>query len=481
MAGYRPVLEIIGILLIIVAALMLLPLMIDATQGSSEWRVFAVSSFAGFFLGGSLILTNHGYKEQLTTRQTFLLTTSVWVVIALFSALPFLFSTHYVSYTDAFFESMSGITSSGASIIQQLDAVSDGILFWRAMLNWMGGVGVVVIAMAVFPMLKVGGMQLFKTESSDKSEKIFPRATQLAGGITKVYILFTILVTGALYWAGMGWFDALCHAMTAVSTGGFSNYSNSIAHFDSLLIEGILIVTMIVSALPYVLYIQMLQGHFRPLWKDSQVHTFMIILLFFTAAVALWLHHQMALSWFESVRRAFFNVTAIITTTGFSQDNYALWGTFPVFVFVLLSCVGGCTGSTAGAIKIFRIQILYESIKTHMLQLMQPHGVFKAYFNKKPVSEAILQSVLVFFFIYMLTILVFGMLLAATGVDFLTGISSVTSALAGAGYGLGRVGPDGSYALLPDAAKWLLSIAMLLGRLEFFTVLILFSPSFWRD
>lgn len=481
MAGYRPVLEIIGILLIIVASLMLVPLLIDATGGSTEWRVFAISSFVGFFTGGSLVLTNHGYKEQLTTRQTFLLTTSVWVVIALFSALPFLFSAHYVSYTDAFFESMSGITSSGASIIRDLDSVSDGLLFWRAMLNWMGGVGVVVIAMAVFPMLKVGGMQLFKTESSDKSEKIFPRATQLAGAIMKVYLSFTLIVAIALYAAEMSVFDAVCHAMTAVSTGGFSNYSNSIGHFNSITIEAILIVAMILSALPYVLYIQMLQGHMRPLWEDTQVRAFMGILLFFTIGVAFWLHYQMALSWFEASRRALFNVTAIITTTGFSQDNYAIWGTFPVFVFVLLSCIGGCTGSTAGAIKIFRIQILYESIKTHMMQLLHPHGVFKAYFNQKPVGEAILHSVLVFFFVYMLTILVFGLLISATGVDFLTGISGVTSALAGAGYGLGAIGPSGSYAILPDSAKWMLSVAMLLGRLEFFTVLILFSHTFWKD
>lgn len=481
MLNFRPILEVIGVLLVILAIVMLGPLVADAVTHNHDWRTFAISSFLTSFIGGTLIFTNHGHRHTLTIRDAFFLTALAWLVLPAFGAFPFLFAYKGMGYTDAFFEAMSGITSCGASVITGLDHAPAGILLWRALLNWIGGIGIIVVAMAVLPMLKVGGMQLFKMESSDKSEKILPSATQFAAATAGVYAVMTFGCAVCLYWAGMSAFDAMCHAMTAMATGGFANYDNSIGHFNNLKIELILIVTMILSCLPFVLYIQMARGHVRPFFKDTQALTFLGMLGVAIIAVTYWLQIKNALPFPQALRYAAFNVTSIMTTTGFSSTNYALWGTFPTFILLFASLIGGCTGSTAGAIKIFRFQVLWEIFKVQMRQLVHPSGIFKMRFNDKPISEGVAGSVLLFFFIYISVFVVSSLLLCATDLDWVTSTSAAASAMAAAGYGLGDIiSPAGSFEPLSDFAKWVLSALMMMGRLEFLTVLVLFSPSFWR-
>lgn len=481
MLNFRPILEVIGVLLVILAVVMIGPLVADVVTHNVDWRIFAISSFLTGFVGGTLIFTNRGHRHTLTLRDAFFLTVLAWVALPAFGAIPFMFAYNDMSYTDAFFEAMSGITSCGATVIVGLDNAPAGVLFWRSLLNWIGGIGIIVIAMAVLPMLKVGGMQLFKMESSDKSEKILPSATQFAAAMVGIYVVMTCISAVGLWWAGLSAFDAMCHAMAAMATGGFSNYDSNVGHFNNIAAEIILTITMIMSCLPFVLYIQAARGHFRPFFKDSQVWVFITILGIAILSTAYWLTFKNHTPFPLALRYSAFNVTSIMTTTGFSSTNYALWGTFPTFVLLLVSLIGGCTGSTAGAIKIFRFQVLWEIFKVQIKQLVHPSGIFRMKFNDKPISEGVAGSVLLFFFIYASVFMISSLLICLTGLDWVTSISAVASAMAAAGYGLGDIiSPAGSYQPLSDAAKWLLSTLMMMGRLEFLTVLVLFSPSFWR-
>ena len=288
--------------------------------------------------------------------------------------------------------------------------------------------------------------------------------------------MMTLISALCLWVAGMNQFDALCHAMVAIATGGFSNYDNSIAHFNSIFIEIILSITMIAGCLPFVRYIQMAQGRYKALWKDSQVRVFMAILLLSILSVAFWLTMKLHMNFGHGLRLASFNVTSFMTTSGFSSANYMIWGSYPICLLFFLSFIGGCTGSTAGAIKVFRFQILYATVKAHLLQILHPHGIFKPQWNRKPIAEGVIHSVLVFFFVYISFFMIFAVLIACSGVDFITSISVVASSMSASGYSFG-----GHYADLPATAKWILSLTMMMGRLEFLTVLVLFIPAFWRD
>jgi trk system potassium uptake protein TrkH len=423
---------------------------------------------------------NQGYQDaELTGRQAFLLTTSVWVVVALFAALPMAFSD--LTLADAVFEAMSGITTTGATVIVGLDAAPPGILLWRAILHWLGGIGFIVMAVAILPMLRVGGMQLVRTESSDLSEKILPRAAQVAAAIGLIYLGLTVLCAALYYAAGMTTFEAAAHAMATISTGGFSTRDASIGGFSSVPVECVAIVFMILGSLPFVLYIQATNGQLRPLFTDAQVRWFMGTVVAFVLAIAAWLVFVEGNSPLAALRHAAFNVVSLISTTGFVSSDYAGWGTFPVMALFFLMCIGGCTGSTSGGIKIFRFTVLHAIAKSQIARLVRPHGVFVLTFNGRPVSEAAAIAVMAFVFMFGLSFAVFALLLSTVGLDYLTAMSTAFTALANVGPGLGQiVGPTGTFAPLPDSAKWVLSLAMLLGRLELFTVLILFTPAFWR-
>ena len=482
MGDLRPVLRIVGVLLTTLAIAMVIPAIADATVGNPDWEVFSVAAAFTLFVGGALTLSNRGEGDRLSIRQAFVLTTVSWLVVAIFAALPFAFSDLDLSYTDAFFEAMSGITTTGSTVITGLDFAPPGILLWRALLQWMGGIGIIVVAIAVLPILRIGGMQIFRMESSDTSEKVLPRVTQIATGIAVIYLVLTLLCA-ALYWAsGMTAFQAMCHAMTTIATGGFSTSDSSIAVFDNAAIDWISVVFMILGGMPFVLFLQLVRGKPGLLFRDDQVRWFLSIVAGAILMLAGWLWLENGADPMSALRYAAFNVVSIITGTGYATDDFASWGGFAVATFFLLMFIGGCAGSTSCGIKIFRFQVLYATAKIQMLRLLQPHGVFIPYYNRQPIPDAVAASVMGFFFLFVVSFAILAMALSLMGLDFLTSVSGAATAIANVGPGLGDIiGPVGTFAPLPDAAKWLLSAGMLMGRLELFTVLILFVPAFWRD
>ena len=478
----RPVLFVVGILLITLSLAMALPALADGVTANPNWRVFLAASVFTLFIGTCLVLANRRRDQQLTVRQAFVLTTVSWIVVAAFAALPFAFSNLNLSYTDAYFEAMSGLTTTGSTVISGLDNAPPGILLWRALLQWLGGIGIIVTAIAILPMLRVGGMQLFHTESSDSSEKVLPRAAQLAGAIGMVYLGLTIS-NGIAYWAaGMTPFEAVCHAMTTIATGGFSTSDASLGHFRNDAIEGIAAIYMVLGSLPFVLYLQAARGGWGALARDTQVRWFFGLVLFALLSLAGWQMVVNDVAVTDAFREAAFNGISILTGTGYSTADFSSWGTFALPVFTMLMFVGGCTGSTTGGVKVFRIQVLASTSWQQIRQLIQPHGVFLSKFNGRPVPESVPAAVMGFFFLFVVCFGLIAMGLALMGLDYVTSVSGAATAIANVGPGLGEtIGPSGTFQPLPEPAKWLLSAAMLLGRLELFTVLVLFVPRFWRD
>tara|TARA_Y100001934_G_scaffold276785_1_gene374087 strand:- start:827 stop:2287 length:1461 start_codon:yes stop_codon:yes gene_type:complete len=479
---FRPIFLVIGILLITLSLAMMIPAIADGIANNPDWQVFLAAALFSLFLGGCLTLVNRSSKTVITVRQAFVLTTFSWIIIPAFAALPFVFSDLGLSYADAYFEAMSGLTTTGSTVISGLDNAPPGILLWRALLQWLGGIGIIVTAIAILPLLQVGGMQLFRTESSDQSEKVLPRAAELAGAIFLVYFGLTVINFFAYWAAGMTLFQSVCHSMTTIATGGFSTLDASIGHFNSPTIEGISTVFMILGSLPFVLYLQAVRGGFKALLKDTQVRWFLGIAFCATLALTGWLWANGDGNLGHSLRLASFNAISVMTGTGYSSADFNLWGAFALPLFTLIMFVGGCTGATTGGIKVFRIQVLYGTARMQLLKLIQPHGMFTMKFNGRPVPEEVPAAVMGFFFLFILGFGLVSLVLSLMGLDYVTSISGAATAISNVGPGLGDIiGPHGNFQPLPDAAKWVLSFAMLIGRLELFTILVLLVPHFWRD
>ncbi|MDF1794241.1 MAG: TrkH family potassium uptake protein [Thalassobaculaceae bacterium] len=482
MIDFGPVFFIIGMLLTFLAVAMCVPAAVDLATGHPDWQVFLGAAGITLFIGISLMLSTRTVRgAKLGLRQAFVLTTMSWVAIATFGALPFAFSELEMSVADAFFESMSGVTTTGSTVIDNLDGAPPGILLWRALLQWLGGVGIIVMALAVLPMLSVGGMQLFATEAFDTPDKVLPRAAQLASGIGGMYLLLTFACAVALWLAGMEGFDAVAHAMTTIATGGYSTKDASVGYFNTPAIDWIITAGMIVGSLPFVHYLRIARGDSRGLMRDSQVRWFLSIVGICVALVALWILTQIGLGTHDALRYAAFNVVSVITGTGYATTDFGAWGGFVATMMLILMFIGGCAGSTTCGIKIFRFQVLYATAKVQLARLLRPHGVFIPYYNRKPIPEAVSEAVMGFFFLYILCFGLIAMALAAMGLDIVTALSGAATSISNVGPGLGQIiGPAGNFDPLPDAAKWLLCFAMLLGRLELFTVLVLITPTFWR-
>lgn len=476
----RPVIFVTGILLCILSVSMVLPMLIDLYAGDSDWKVFLLCMVITAFFGGSFVLSNNQPELKITIRQAFLLTTSCWLAIALFGALPFYMSRLDMSFSDSFFESMSGITTTGSTVITDLGSVPLGILFWRAMLQWLGGIGFIVMAMSILPLLKVGGMRLFRTESSE-NEKPLPRAAQLSRSIGFVYVGLTALCMIFYMMAGMTAFEGMTHAMTTLSTGGFSTSDSSFAFFNSPLTELIAVVFMILGGLPFALYIKAMGGDLKALLNDTQVRWFLGVVAFATFALVLHASWYRDISTLGAIQHALFNVVSVITTTGFVSADYSTWGGFAFSMFFFLTFVGACAGSTSGGIKIFRSQVLFAVTRIQLKKLIFPNGVFIPNYNGKRLPDDVPLSVMGFFFMYMLIFGIGVTALSYLGLDFITAFSGAATAISNVGPGFGDIiGPTGTFAPLPDSAKWVCSILMLLGRLEIFTVLVLFSKYFWQ-
>ncbi|MEX2641938.1 MAG: TrkH family potassium uptake protein [Acetobacterales bacterium] len=481
MIDFRPIFFVIGLMLATLALSMTAPAVVDLVHGTSDWQVFAAAAAVTMFVGVALALTCRADEFRFNVRSAFVLTTISWLAIAVFAALPFAFSDLDLTFTDAFFEAMSGITTTGATVITGLDNSPPGILLWRAILQWLGGIGIIVTAIAVLPFLKVGGMQLFRMESSDTSDKAMPRAAQVAGNITMIYVALTLLWALMLWVAGLSAFDSIAHAMTTIATAGFSTRDASIAAFQNIAVEWIIIAGMLIGGLPFVLYLQAMRGSAAQLFRDSQVRWFLIIAIGTSAMMSWWHISTNDVGLELGVRQASFNIISNMTGTGYTTTGYDQWGGFAITVFLLLMFVGGCAGSTSCGIKIFRFQVLYAHTAVQLRHLLVPHGVFIPYFNRRPIPEAVSESVLSFFFVFALSFVVLALGLGLTGLDFLTSVSAAATAISNVGPGLGEiVGPTGNFQPLPDAAKWMLTAGMLLGRLEVFTVLIMLTPAFWR-
>ena len=481
MIEYRPVLFFLGILLSGLAAAMVVPALVDGAFGSPDWQAFAAAAALTLFVGIAFMLLSRGGWTSIPVRDGFVLTTAAWVLSAAFGALPFLLSDLDLSYTDAFFEAMSGITTTGSTVLSGLDEAPRGILLWRSLLQWLGGIGFIVMAIAVLPILQVGGMHLFRTEFADPSGKVLPRVGQLATGIGSIYLGATIACMIAMWMAGMSAFEATAHAMTTIATGGFSTSDQSVGHFASAPIEWIATVFMIVGSLPFLLLWGALRGKALGLLRDTQVQWFFGIVAASVVAIAMWQWLASGHPLSQAIRESAFNVTSIITGTGYASADYWQWGTFPAAAFLFFMFIGGCAGSTSCSVKVFRYQILYQALIVQMVRLMRPHGVAVPQYNGRPIPESVTDSVFAFFFLFLLLFALLAFGLAALGLDFVTAISSAATAIANVGPGLGDVvGPSGTFASIPDAGKWLMAAGMLLGRLEIFTVLVLLSPSFWR-
>ena len=409
------------------------------------------------------------------------MTNSAWISIALFGSLPFLLSDIEMSFIDAFFESTSGITTTGATVIENLEAKSHGILIWRALLQWLGGVGIIVMALAVLPMLSIGGMQLFKTESYETPDKVVPKAASFAAGISIVYITLTVIWALMLWGAGMPIFDSIAHAMTTLATGGYSTKSESLAAFDSSTIEIIIIFGMLVGSLPFVHYLTLSKNGLKNLIKDDQVKLFLTLVLFVVLIISLYLSFN-NLPFLDALRLASFNVVSIITGTGFGTSDFNNWGGFPTTILLILMFVGGCAGSTTCGLRMARIQVLIANAKAQVSKLIRPHAVVVSYYNQKPIPENVAESVMGFFFLYILSFAVIASLLGGLGLDLITAISGAASAIGNVGPGLGDIiGPSGSYQSIPDLGKIILCAGMILGRLEIFAILVMFSPLFWKN
>ncbi len=481
MVNLRPILFVIGLVLSKLAMFMYVPTLVAFLSGTDGFLEFGKAVIITHIL--SFICVTFGRRQtfRLGVRDMFLITSLVWTISSAFAALPFVFINH-ISFTDAYFETMSGITTTGSTVLSGLDDMAPSILLWRSILQWLGGVGFIVMAVAILPMLNVGGMRLFQTESSDWSDKSAPRVKTVAKNIVVVYLSLTLACIIGYQLTGMTIFEAVNHAFTTLSTGGYSTSDGSMNHFSHGA-QWVGTLFMFLGGLPFLLFVSVAQNRsFKSLYQDAQVQGFTYLFIVSSLLITFWLQFHDHFTFPDALRVAMFNIVSIVTTTGYGLDDFTAWGPLSSVIFVFLMVVGACSGSTAGGIKIFRFQIAVKLLNIQMMKLIHPSGIFVQRYNKRPVNDDIVRSVVAFGITFFVTILVLSGCLAALGLDPVTSITGSITAVANVGPGMGPViGPTGNFSTLPDLAKWLLSLGMLMGRLEILTILVLFFPAFWKS
>ena len=482
MLNLKPIALVGGTVVCAVGFLLFIPLITEIFYQSESWQSYAVPILIYLIVGGSLVITNRNIELKISTKEAFVITVLSWILLAFLSAVPFIYTKVNLSVTDALFESMSGITTTGSTVINNLDQLSKGILIWRAMLQWLGGIGIVVIALFILPFLRVGGMQLFHLEGDDPYEKFLPKISSVISKIFILYILLTVVLAALYFSYGMDFFDSIAHSFTTISTGGFSTHDQSFAYFQSNSILLVAIIFMIIGSLPFLVLAQISMTNLFAAIKDHQIRVFLLIL--FVSIFIIYFFAKMYVdgNFFQKIISISFNTISIISGTGFVSENFENWGNYASVLFLLLMFIGGCAGSTTGGLKVFRFQILFKYLRLHFKKMLQPHAVFVAYFNNKNIPEPTYESVMSFFFLYIFTFATSALLLSFSGLDFLTCISAAASAISNVGPGLGEIiGPEGNYSSLSDYSKIVLIVTMFLGRLEMLTILILFFPSFWKN
>ena len=479
MSNYKTVFFTLGILQIILGVSMFIPIIVQFFYSEIDSSFFG-SSIVTIIFGTLFFLSNLDHDKKLNLQQAFLLTALSWISIAVFGSLPFVFSSIELSITDSFFESMSGITTTGSTIISDLENAPKGLLLWRAILQWLGGIGIIVMAITLMPIMNVGGMQLFKISSNDSSEKILPKSKEIALRLIYIYSGLTGLCAITYWIFGMGKFDSLTHSMTTIATGGFSNYNESIGYFNSLPIEVSSMFFIILGSIPFIAYIKFISGNKKIFLNDIQIKTFLKIIIFTVIILSIYLlfsNHENF-----SLRSIFFNTISILSGTGYVNAEFDRWGSFPITLFLALMFIGGCAGSTACGVKIFRIQILYLFILNQLKKIIYPRGVFVIKYDQSAVDEKFIASIISFIYFYIVIFFILTALLSLTGLDFITAISGAATSISNVGPGLGPIiGPNGDFSSLPDLSKWILTVGMILGRLELFAILVLFLPSFWKN
>ena len=481
MTNYKTVFFVLGILLIILGFFMMVPVIVQLIFDQFD-GTFIYSSAITIFMGILFLLSNLDQDKKLNVQQAFLLTSLSWTSIAIFGSLPFIFSNLELTFSDAFFESMSGITTTGSTIMQDLNSAPKAILIWRSLLQWLGGIGIVVMAITVMPLLNIGGMQLFKLDSGDTTEKILPKTREIAFNIFSIYCFLSIICAISYFFAGMNFFDSIAHAMTTIATGGFSTYNESIGYFQNPKIEITSIIFIILGSIPFLAYLKYLEGNKKIFFQDIQIRGLIYICIISIIIMTLYLFINDQENFLSNLRISAFNVVSILSGTGYVTADFDIWGKFSLVFFLILMFIGGCAGSTACGIKIFRIQILWLFIVNQIKKSIYPRGVFPLSYNKGKIGKRFISSIISFIFLYFLIFFLVAMLLSLTGLDFVTSFSGAATAISNVGPGLGEIiGPSGNFNELSNIAKWILSFSMLLGRLEIFALLILFFPGFWKN
>ena len=480
MYNYKTVFYTLGTLQIVLGIFMLIPVIIQLIYNELD-SGFVSASIITIVFGVLFFLSNLDHNKSIDLPQAFILTALSWLSIALFGSLPFIFSDLSLNFTDAFFESMSGITTTGSTIMTDLDNAPKGILLWRAILQWLGGIGIILMAITLMPIMNIGGMQLFKISSNDNAEKILPKSKEISLRLIIIYSSLTLACAILYKLFGMSYFDSLTHSMTTIATGGFSNYNESIGYFDSALIEINAVIFIILGSIPFIAYIKYLNGDRKIFYKDAQINFFLKTIIISIVIIFIFLLFKNYNSETFLLRHVTFNVVSILTGTGYVTANYSDWGGFPLIFFLVLMFIGGCAGSTACGLKIFRIHILYKFFVMQLKKYIYPRGVFVLKYGDNLLNEKFIYSIISFVFLYIIIFFLITTLLSISGLDFITSISGAATSISNVGPGLGgMIGPNGNFSLLPDFSKWILTVGMILGRLELFAIIVLFIPSFWR-
>ena len=480
MSNYKTVFYTLGLLQIILGVFMLIPIISQLVFDQFN-STFLVSSIITIIFGSLFVISNLSHEKKISLQGAFILTALAWISIAIFGSLPFYFSILNLSFTDSFFESMPGITTTGSTIITNLNAVPKGILLWRALLQWLGGIGIIIMAITLMPIMNVGGMQLFKISSIDTSEKILPKSKQISLRLILIYSILTVSCGFFYKIFGMNYFDSLTHSMTTLATGGFSNYNESIGFFNNRYIEVTSMIFILSGSIPFIAYIKFLSGNKNIFIKDSQIKAFLKIIAISIIIMLIYLILFQGKSFSSNIVDISFNIISILTGTGYVTTNFDDWGNFPLIFFLFLMFIGGCAGSTACGIKIFRFQLLMHFISIQLKKIIYPRGIFIIKYDGKNKDDKFISSVISFIFLYITIFFVITLLLSSTGLDFLTSVSAAATSISNVGPGLGEIiGPNGNFSELSIFSKWILCTGMILGRLELFAILILFLPSFWR-
>ena len=482
MINIKPIAFISGTLICATGFFLFLPLLTEIIYQNDQWQAYTIPIILYLIVGGSLVIINKDVEIDIDLKSGFFITVFSWILLSLICAIPFMYAKSNLHWVDALFESMSGLTTTGATILTNLDELPKGILIWRSFLQWVGGIGIIIIALFILPFLKVGGMQLFHSEGDDPYEKFSPKIASTVKSIFFVYLGITLISIILYILYGMSAFDAINHALTTISTGGFSTHDESFAFFNSTPLLFISSFIIILGSIPFILIAQSNLKNPFIIFRDEQVKIFLIILVIIIVTLYFLAGGYIEGDILDKYGHITFNTISIISGTGFISDNFENWGNYASILFLFLMFIGGCAGSTTSGLKIFRFKILFLSLSSHLNKLLRPHGIFTYKFNGKNIPDNTFESVMSFFFIFIITFVLASLLLSFSGLDFITCISASASAIANIGPGLGEIiGPNGNYSSLTDYSKIILTITMLLGRLEILTLVIFFLPRFWKN